>query len=573
MSLKIKTKLRYGIGLLFAMIVLLGGLSVKNISDMSADTRNILADNYNSLLYSRRMLDALERIDSDPSAQADFEKNLGLQKKNITEVDENVATSHLVAQYEQLAKERNEENIRRVRLALNQVMSLNMASIYRKSQVAESTSQKALFWIWGIGLSCMVVAFAFLIRFPRSINTPIRMLMDGIMEIANHNYEKRLDLAKYDEFEGVAKSFNRMAERLTEYRKSTLADIIQGKKYIEAIVNSITEPIIGLDRDRKILFANNEALTILNLKRENVIGKSASELSLRNDLLRRLVRELIQPSEKKEPLKIYADNKESYFKVSYVPIINTEAEKGEPHKLGDVILLKNITEFKELDSAKTTFISTISHELKTPIAAIMMSLQLLEDKRVGALNDEQEQLSKSIKENSERLLSITGELLNMTQVEAGKLQFMPKITKPIELIEYAIKANQVQADKFNIQIEVEYPEEKIGKLFVDSEKIAWVLTNLLSNAIRYSKENGRVVIGARQEGDMIDLYVQDFGKGIDPRYHKSIFDRYFRVPGTKVQGSGLGLSISRDFVEAHGGTLTVESELGKGSRFVMRLKA
>ena len=135
MSLKIKTKLRYGIGLLFAMIVLLGGLSVKNISDMSADTRNILADNYNSLLYSRRMLDALERIDSDPSAQADFEKNLGLQKKNITEVDENVATSHLVAQYEQLAKERNEENIRRVRLALNQVMSLNMASIYRKSQL------------------------------------------------------------------------------------------------------------------------------------------------------------------------------------------------------------------------------------------------------------------------------------------------------------------------------------------------------------------------------------------------------------------------------------------------------
>ena len=134
----------------------------------------------------------------------------------------------------------------------------------------------------------------------------------------------------------------------------------------------------------------------------------------------------------------------------------------------------------------------------------MMSLQLLEDKRVGELNDEQEQLSKSIKENSERLLSITGELLNMTQVEAGKLQLMPKITKPIELIEYAIKANQVQADKFNIQIEVEYPEEKIGKLFVDSEKIAWVLTNLLSNAIRYSKENGRVVIGARQEGDMID---------------------------------------------------------------------
>ena len=141
------------------------------------------------------------------------------------------------------------------------------------------------------------------------------------------------------------------------------------------------------------------------------------------------------------------------------------------------------------------------HELKTPISAIMMSLQLLEDKRVGTLNNEQEDLTNSIKENSERLLNITGELLNMTQVESGKLQLKPKITKPIELIEYAIKANRVQAEKFNIQIEVEYPEDKIGKLFIDSEKIAWVLTNVLSNAIRYSPENGHVVIGAHQTDD------------------------------------------------------------------------
>ena len=158
----------------------------------------------------------------------------------------------------------------------------------------------------------------------------------------------------------------------------------------------------------------------------------------------------------------------------------------------------------------------------------------------------------------------------MTQVESGKLQLKPKITKPIELIDYAIKANRVQAEKFGIQVEVDYPE-KIGKLFVDSEKIAWVLTNLLSNAVRYSSEAGRVVIGARQQDDNhIAMFVQDFGKGIDPRYHESIFDHYFRVPGTKVQGSGLGLAISKDFVEAHGGTIHIESEVGKGSTFVVR---
>ena len=441
------------------------------------------------------------------------------------------------------------------------------------SPAAMPALERALLWISVTGGICVLTGLVLLFWLPRSISKPILELKQGILEIANHNYEKRLDMKNSEEFREVADSFNRMAERLTEYRASTLAAILSAKKFLEAIVNSINEPIIGLNTEREILFINNEALNVLNLKRENVIRRSAEELSLKNDLLRRLIRELVSPGDKKEPLKIYADNKESYFKAAYIPINNTNADKDEPHKLGDVILLKNITEFKELDSAKTTFISTISHELKTPISAIMMSLQLLEDKRVGMLNEEQEQLSKSIKDSSQRLLEITGELLNMTQVEAGKLQMMPKITKPIELIEYAIKANQVQADKFNIQIEVEYPEEKIGKLFVDSEKIAWVLTNLLSNAIRYSRENGRVVIGAQQEGDQIELYVQDFGKGIDPRYHQSIFDRYFRVPGTKVQGSGLGLSISKDFVEAHGGTLTVESELGKGSRFVIRLRA
>ena len=441
------------------------------------------------------------------------------------------------------------------------------------SPVAMPALERALLWISITGGICILTGLVLLIWLPRSINRPVKELTRGILEIANHNYEKRLDMKGYEEFREVSDSFNRMAEKLTEYRDSTLADILSAKNFLEAVVNSIHEPIIGLNTEREILFINNEALNVLNMKRENVIRHSAEELSLKNDLLRRLIRELVTPGEKNEPLKIYADNKESYFQASYIPIENAEAEKGEARNLGDVILLKNITEFKDLDSAKTTFISTISHELKTPISAIMMSLKLLEDKRPGALYGEQELLLNTKNDNSQRLLDITGELLNMTQVEAGKLQMMPKITKPIELIEYAIKANQVQADKFNIQIEVEYPEEKIPKLFVDSEKIAWVLTNLLSNAIRYSKENGRVVIGARREEEYIELYVQDFGKGIDPRYHQSIFDRYFRVPGTKVQGSGLGLSISKDFVEAHGGTLTVQSELGKGSCFVMRLKA
>ena len=254
--------------------------------------------------------------------------------------------------------------------------------------------QRALMWIYIVGIACILIGIGMLFRLPSSINKPIKELTNGIMEIANHNYQKRLNLGPNEEFIEVAESFNRMAERLAEYRASTLSDLLAGKKYIEAIVNSITEPIIGLNKDKQIVFVNEAALNVLNLKREAIINQSAPELSLKNDLLRRLIRELLNPGDTKEPLKIYADNKESYFQAKYIPIKMVETGEKEQTYIGDVILLKNITEFKELDAAKTTFISTISHELKTPISAILMSLQLLEDKRVGALNEEQEELSK-----------------------------------------------------------------------------------------------------------------------------------------------------------------------------------
>lgn len=439
---------------------------------------------------------------------------------------------------------------------------------------ARESLERAIIWIVSVGIMCFFIGVFLLFHLPSSINKPIKEIINAIQQIADHNYSQRLNITTTQEFVNVSNNFNRMAKRLQDYHASTLAEMMAAKKYMETIINSINEPIICLGKEMEIIFINDEALSILNLKRENVLKKSAKEIALNNDLLRRLIRGLLNSTEQdKEPLKIYADDKESFFQVKYMTIPSPSSNSALNINSSYAIMLKNITEFKQLDSAKTTFISTISHELKTPISAILMSLQLLEDNRIGKLNEEQEDLATSIKDNSERLLDITGELLNMTQVESGKLQLKPKITKPIELIEYAIKANRVQAEKFNIQIEVDYPENKIGKLFVDSEKIAWVLTNLLSNAIRYSSENGRVIVGARQTEDKcIELYVQDFGKGIDPRYHKSIFDHYFRVPGTKVQGSGLGLSISRDFVEAHNGTLTVQSELGKGSTFVMKLK-
>lgn len=457
-------------------------------------------------------------------------------------------------------------------VALSTISLQILTATEPNSPVADYGLNRALLLIGIFGAVCILIGLWMLFRLPTSINKPFMELSEAVNEVANHNYKVVLNLKGSVELQLLSQNFNRMTHRLQDYHGSSMSQLKTSKQYMETIINSIDEPIVCLGVDGTLLFINNAALSILNIKHDEAVGKMARDIAMHNDLLRKLINGIDEKHAKEDPLKIYADNRESYFQVKYLPVRMTVNGIVNQEQSGNVIMLQNITKFHQLDVAKTTFISTIFHELKTPVSAMLMSLQLLEDRRVGNLNTEQQELSQSIKDNGERLLSIIGELLNMTQVESGVMKLRPIITNPIDLIDYAIKANRMQAEKFNINVEIDYPKEKIAKLYVDSEKIAWVLTNLLSNGIRYSSEGGRVIIGARQpDSHHMEIFVQDFGKGIDPRYHESIFERYFRVPGTKIQGSGLGLSISRDFVGAHGGTLTLKSEVGYGSTFIVTL--
>jgi NtrC-family two-component system sensor histidine kinase KinB len=221
---------------------------------------------------------------------------------------------------------------------------------------------------------------------------------------------------------------------------------------------------------------------------------------------------------------------------------------------GSVYVLKNITQFKELDEAKTNFIATVSHELKTPLSSIKMSLKLLKDERVGQMNQEQGELIENINEDSNRLLKITSELLDLSQAETGNLKLTFSVTKPEEIIQYAIDAVKFQAEQKSIQLELNC-ENNLPEVNADIQKTAWVMVNFLSNALRYSSEKSKVIIDAFQKGDFVQFSVKDFGKGIDEKYQKRLFDRYFQVPtdGQNKSGSGLGLAISKDFIEAEQG--------------------
>ncbi|MFN3021029.1 ATP-binding protein [Chryseobacterium sp. TY3] len=573
--MKIKTKLNIGVGLLFMMILLLSILSGWYINQLKKDTNNILKANYNTLQYSRNMLLALEEINSDPLAFRVFEKHLKQQQENVTEPGEKESTDNVAIHFKALKKDSANLGLQTsIRKDLAELMQINMSAIEHKSTVADSTAKNAIIVISTAGMVCFIIAFILMVNLPSNIADPIKSLTESIKQIANQNYKERVHFESRSEFGDLANSFNTMAEKLQEYSESKLDKIIRGKKRIETLIDNMHDPVIGIDEDKKVLFVNDEALKITGLKKENFVGKLIQDVAVNNDLVRDIIKEMIvsdKTNSEKETMKIYADGKESYFEKEIVDINIIPTGEQQSRFIGQVIMLRNITPFKELDLAKTNFLGTVSHEFKTPISSIQMGLQLLENEQIGSLNNEQKNLVNGIREDSSRLLKITGELLNITQVESGSIQLNMKESSINKIIEYAVEANKSSAEQKHIHFKIDV-EKGLLTVLADNEKTAWVLNNLLSNAIRYSYENSNIKITVRKVEDKIQFSVTDTGQGIAPQYLSKIFDRYFRVPGSKKEGTGLGLSISKEFIEAQGGEITVKSEYGAGSTFTFDLK-
>lgn len=564
--MRIKTKLNLSVGLLFSLIILLSVVSVYYINSIKQDTQNILKANYDSLEYSRNMLMAMEDIgENNTDATVVFGKNLELQLLNITEKNEANITNKLKIAFQSL-KEGNGSVGAKAEMhdAILQIMKLNTDAIKLKSDIAQKTAETANFYIMILGTLCFLIAFNLFVNLPSNIANPIKELTTSIQEIANKNYSERVHFLQHNEFGDLARSFNVMAEKLEEYNNSNLYSLSFEKKRLETLINKMHDPIIGLDTSNSILFVNDEALTIFGLKQSDVVGKNVADLAVNNDLIRMLITS--ETNEKILPIKIFADNRESYFEKEVVDITITPTGEEKEIAIGNVIILRNITFFKELDFAKTNFIATVSHELKTPISSIKFSLQLLEKEATGVINKEQKQLLESIKEDSQRLLKLTEELLDISQLETGKINLKIEKTSPYLIVHHAVEAVKMQAENKQIEIVID-EEENLPFITVDSEKTAWVLINFLTNAITYSNTESKIFVQISQSDSQVVFQIIDTGKGIDSRYKYKVFDKYFQIPGSSKSGTGLGLAISKEFIEAQGGKIAVESELGLGSTF------
>lgn len=568
--MKLKTKLTLGVGLLFLLIVLMSVIGSVYINKLKSDTEKILTANYNSLEFSKNMLLALDKISTDSAiAVNDFQKNNQLQEKNLTEFGEKEATQSLNLHFNSYLKQPSLGKEKLIREDLAKIMSLNMKGIERKSDIAIITAENATFWIVSLGTVCFLIAFILLFNLPQTIAEPINQLTFSIRQIAAKNYSERVHFKGSEEFNSLADSFNTMAEKLQEYESSSLSKQLMEKKRIETLVNNMHDAVIGLDENHFIYMINDEALKITNLRKEEIIGKTAHEVAVNNDLMRELLKNIDQPV--KEPIKIVRDHKENYFEQDIIPINIVKTGEKETRYIGKVILLRNITPFKELDFAKTNFIATISHELKTPISAIKMGVQLLGNQKFGELNDQQKELLKSINDDGQRLLNITGELLNLSQVETGNIRLTVEKCSPKEVVQAAVKNVEKLAEQKNILINTEYLIDDNDFVTADFDKTVWVMNNFLTNAVKHSFQDENINIMVEKQDSMIQFSITDTGSGIDEKYHRQIFDRYFQVPGEHQNGTGLGLAISKNFIEKQNGEIGVKSSPNQGSTFYFRL--
>lgn len=563
--MKIKSKIRIGLLFLLAIIMLLAASGSYYINTLADESKDILKDNYNTLHYTKNMIEALD--DSNKAmAFNKFETNLIKQENNITEQGELEATKIMRSAFDEYKSNSEDYNkAADLRSKILKIQELNMAAIVNKNNVITDKTQRAFAYITILGTICFLLSFTFVVNFPKWIAGPIIDFIRGIRGILQKDYSTRININSNDEFGEMALAFNQMATQLDAWEHSNLAQVLFEKSRIETIINNMQDAVIGLDENKSILFINPVAESLLSKSETDVKGKYAPDVAAVNDLLRTLIQELLPDGKPAtNPLKIYSNGKESYYRKEMLHVKGQTAN-GDNKLIGYVIVLKNITEFKELDVAKTNFIATISHELKTPIAAINMSTKLLKDERIGIANNEQKQLLENIEENSNRLLKITGELLDMTQVETGNIQLNISAVTPTNILDVALKAVAQIAEQKQITLNTNL-SNNLSYINADVDKTVWVLVNLLSNAIKYSAEGNKIAINVYKYNGYTKFEVKDNGIGIEEKYLSRIFERYFKIPGSKT-GTGLGLSICKEFIEAQNGIIGVESEFAGGSKF------
>ena len=586
-----------------------GFWAIYNFYTLGSTVAMILQENYQSVVAADNMVKALERHDNallvksevaDPTAGGAYRANRELFVASQTKAAQTsglpteeplrdsiqtawiqyvIVADSMIARMEQGAfNEAIQYYYRivrphsdRVRELCFRLFEINQAAI---NDAGERTRLIAGQTAFGMMLASIVtlllsiVATAWLIR---GIVTPAEQLTDRVKQIGGGMLDLKIDVLSDDEIGQLSREFNKMTERLKRFEQMNIDQILSEKRKADTIVRSITDGLIMTDAAMRVVHINQVVSDLFRLGDADLIGRSLQ--SVINDA--RIV-SLVASGIPAEPpadqtsslLQFSRGDKVLYFRPKVTRILD-----GEGALYGILLLLQDVTQFKELDRMKSDFIATLSHEFRTPVTSINMSVDILNQGILGPLNDKQKELIASAKEDCFRLTKLARELLQLSKLESGRTQLKNEELDIRALIESALRPLSVQFNEKDVRLRAEVASD-LPRLIADEQQLVWVVNNLVTNALKYTQPGGSVTVRAREDEGNLLMEVEDTGVGIAPEHLVSIFDKFVQVKRFQdaTPGSvGLGLAIAKEIVDMYGGKIWASSAVGKGSTFSVRL--
>jgi len=592
----LRQKLWLGFGGLLMVVVAVSVLSIIVLTHYSHILEQVFHENYNSALYCDNMREALDELNDraqrmiwqeeaarriDPSPQEiQFTDNLSLQSNNVTLPGEGELTGRLSDQWraclvsyhrfdEATASERPElyrddllPRYQQIKLTALRISDMNMSNMVsvdgRAKQTLVGVRNALLILVMGGTLLAFIVVSAV----AATILQPLRGLIDSARQVEKGNLDLQVDVNSRDEIGQLGDAFNAMSGKLREFRRLDHEKLLRTQQTTQLAIDSLPDAVFVIGPDGKIEISNRSAQSHFGIQP----GLTVAELALKwlTPLHEEVCRtgKSVEPQRYESAIQLFEAGQELLLLPRAVPMI------GETGRiLGVTVILVDVTRLHSADEAKSGLVSTVSHELRTPLTGIRMSLGLLSGDKFGPVTVKQTALLKAAREESDRLYRIVENLLSISRMESGRAQFQLRPMAPGELISQAVDPLRGSFAEKQIRLEVE-TDADLPNVMVDPHAIGSALTNLLSNALKFTPPSGVVEVSACSEGGWVWFTVSDNGPGIPEQYSARVFDKFFRVPRTDgPSGAGLGLAIAREVVIAHGGKIELCRNGHPGSTF------
>ena len=594
-------RLLLGIAPVLVIFLAVGIYAIFLFSKLGGAIDVILRENYQSVAASQNMKEASESMNSGLLLMLGgeeergkqlfqqytpvFEKNSDIESHNITlpgEGDLENKVKELHAKYLAAADKffalSPADPARRalyfdqllptftdVKETANHILEINQKNMVDANNEARQQSRDASRYMIGTLFTGFVVATTVTYVLARSIVQPVQNLTESAQQLGDGNLDQHVPVQSHDEVGKLAEAFNRMAAKLRSYRQSSTEKILQAQQTTESALRAFPDPILVFSPAKEIQLQNAAAEHFLKQ-----IGGSIDSLGSLSSYIDQSLKGSadFQPTSFDKALLVNLNGEEKFFLPRVLAMCS---ETGNP--LGVVVALQDVTRFRVADDVKTDLIAAVSHELKTPLTSIQLAIYLLLDEKVGALTPKQAGLLVAARNNSDRLLEMIEDLLDMARFEGGAALIEKKPVSCQELVEDVANREKELVVSRGLELKVE-TDPNLPRVAVSRSRINQVFENFISNAVKYSPSGSVITLTARKEdAKNIRFSVKDEGPGVPKELRRRIFDKFFRASESGDEGAGLGLSIAREIVLAHGGNIGVESEKGKGSEFFFTLPA